>query len=306
MLKTVKLQKEPSTTKSKTKATDKAPPSNSVVPEITKQEKDFMQGQDHISEKDLSNKLEKSLDSNLPENEQSQNEDLKNKKIIEIKPRESYLKEKMVKMKFDDHLLNGINKGIEDKLNALKNDIMNKNVVISDEQKVINKSFDLSSNNNLKKDNYDIKMKYKEIKELNEEKNALNKKLMQIIENENLLEGKNKNNSEFLVEQNLKEKIKRDVSKQKKEILDKLDLINAKIKISVKNVEDINTKRFSNLKNFIDNFERDKEIVEIRAKKYLKEANERKKQYYNNINQYEKKLKKELDEKDKEKKKEKQ
>ena len=54
------------------------------------------------------------------------------------------------------------------------------------------------------------KMKYREIKELNEEKNALNRKLMQIIENENLLEGKNKNNSELLVEQNLKEKIKKE------------------------------------------------------------------------------------------------
>ena len=36
-------------------------------------------------------------------------------------------------------------------------------------------------------------------------------------------------------------------------------------------VDNINNKKQINLKNFIDNFERDKEIVEIRAKKYLKE-----------------------------------
>ena len=304
MLKTVKLQKENQNTKSKVKATDKVSPTQQVNPPESKVEKEFLKGQDHISENDLSNNLEKSLDSNLPENEQSQNEDLKNKKIVELKPRESYLKDKMGKMQFDNHLLNGINKGIEGKLNSLKDDIMNKNLVISSEQKVINKSFDISSDNNLKKDNYDVKMKYKEIKELTEEKNALNKKLMQIIENENLLE--EKNNSELLVEQNLKEKIKKDVSKQKKEILDKIDLINAKLKLNVQNVEDVNTKRFSNLKSFIDNFERDKEIVEIRAKKYLKEANERKKKYYNSINQYEQKIKKELDEKDKREKENKQ
>ena len=46
---------------------------------------------------------------------------------------------------------------------------------------------------------------------------------MQITENENLLE--NKNNSNLLVEQNLKEKIIKDASKQKKEILDKIDSI---------------------------------------------------------------------------------
>ena len=46
---------------------------------------------------------------------------------------------------------------------------------------------------------------------------------MQIIENENLLE--NKNNSNLLVEKNEKEKIIKDASKQKKEILDKIESI---------------------------------------------------------------------------------
>ena len=70
----------------------------------------------------------------------------------------------------------------------------------------------------------------------------------------------------------------------------------------MQNTQDINSKRFSNLKNFIDNFERDKEIVEIRAKKYLKENKERNKNYFKNINQFEEKLRKEIKEKDREEK----
>ena len=82
---------------------------------------------------------------------------------------------------------------------------------------------------------------------------------MQIIENQNLLESKN--NPDLLVEKKLIEKIKKDVAKQKKEILDKIDLINAKIKMTMQNTEDVNSKRISNLKTYISNFERDKEIV---------------------------------------------
>ena len=123
---------------------------------------------------------------------------------------------------------------------------------------------------------------------------------MQIIENENLLENKNKSN--LLVEQNLKEKIKKDVSKQKKEILDKINIINSKIKLLMQSSEDANTKRLMNLKSFLDNFERDKEIAEIRAKKYLKENKQRKQLYINNANLFEEKLKQDMIQKDKEEK----
>jgi hypothetical protein len=164
----------------------------------------------------------------------------------------------------------------------------------------VNKSFDYALSENNKKDNFDVKKKYKEIYELKEEKDALNRKLMQIIENENLLENKNKSN--LLVEQNLKEKIKKDVSKQKKEILDKINIINSKIKLLMQSSEDANTKRLMNLKSFLDNFERDKEIAEIRAKKYLKENKQRKQLYINNANLFEEKLKQDMIQKDKEEK----
>ena len=179
-----------------------------------------------MSEHELSEKLENSQISNEQENEQISNDNSQNKNVLIIKPRESHLKEKINQMHVDKTLLSGINKGIENQLKSVKNDIMEKNISVSNSQQKVNKSFDFSPNDNLRRDNFDVKKKYKEIKDLKEEKDALNRKLMQIIENENLLE--NKNNSNLLVEQNLRDKIKKDVSKQKKEILDKIDLINSK------------------------------------------------------------------------------
>ena len=307
MLKTVKIQKESDNYKATKTSKDKNPSSKHLVNKELKEEKkekdekEYIQGEEHIPEHEKSNQQENSIHSNNPEeeNEPIEEEDTKNKKII-LKPREIHLKEQMSKMNFDNTVLSGINKGIEVQLKSIKDEMYSKNVAFNNNQKIINKSFDFSVGDSLKKENFDIKKKFKEIKELKDEKDALNRKLMQIIENENLID--KKNNSDLLVEQNLRDKIKKDVSKQKKEILYKIDLINSKIKLSLQSTQDANTNRFVNLKNFIDNFQRDKEIAEIRAKKYLKENLERKKHYFKNVNQIEEKLKKELLEKDKEEK----
>ena len=305
MLKTVKIQKEDEPKKKKRTSRVNARSSkhiNKINQEEIKTEKDYTQGQEHIPEHEISEKPENISSTNIQENEQTSNEETSGKKVIKLKPRETHLKDKMNKMQFDESLLSGINKGIEGQLKSLKEDIMSNNVNVSatNNKKFVNKSFDYALSENNKKDNFDVKKKYKEIYELKEEKDALNRKLMQIIENENLLENKNKSN--LLVEQNLKEKIKKDVSKQKKEILDKINIINSKIKLLMQSSEDANTKRLMNLKSFLDNFERDKEIAEIRAKKYLKENKQRKQLYINNANLFEEKLKQDMIQKDKEEK----
>ena len=269
-----------------------------------KNDKEYLAGREHKSEKQSKNDLDK-ITNDQPKDlnevqEQTENLQEENtKKMIEIKPRETYLKDKIDKMKYNNHLLSGINNGMDELLKSVKKDIFSKKVLLKDApnnmEKYINKSFDIGSNN--KEANYNLKNKYKTIKELKIEKDNLNKKLIQLIENENLID--NKNNSEFVVEQNLKEKIKKDVNAQKKKIIQKIENINEKIKDVILNEEDINNKKQENLKNFIDNFERDKEIIEIRTKKYLKEKKERKKRMANDLNQIAEKRKKELEDKDK-------
>jgi len=229
-------------------------------------------------------------------------EEVKPKKMVEVKPRESYLKDKIGKMQFNNNLLSGINKGIGEQLKSVKNEIINEKVNVKESPKKLNdymnKSLDINSNNiaNIN-DNYNLKNKYKTIKDLKIEKDILSKKLAKIQENQNLIGAKS--NSDFIYEQNLNEKMKKDMDEQKSKIISKLERINEKIKDIILDDEELKNKKQENLKNFIDNFERDKEIIEIRAKKYLKEKKERNKRIANDLQQVAEKRKKEMEDKDK-------
>ena len=188
MLKTVKIQKEDEPKKKKRTSRVNARSSkniNQINQEEIKTEKDYTQGQEHIPEHETSEKPENISSTNIQENEQTSNEETSGKKVIKLKPRETHLKDKMNKMQFDESLLSGINKGIEGQLKSLKEDIMSNNVSIGNNKKFVNKSFDYILNDNVKKDNFDTKKKYKEIYDLKEEKDALNRKLMQIIKKRN-------------------------------------------------------------------------------------------------------------------------
>ena len=276
-----------------------------------KTEKDYLIGKEHKNPNEIKQNMNKS--ENLPNLEQSTVEqngenakEEEKKKMIEIKPRETYLKDKIGKMQFTNNVLSGINKGIGEQLMTVKKDIISKKVVVlhkdapKDLEKYINKSFEASPNSK-KEEMFNLKNKYKSVKELKKEKDILSRKLMQIIENENLLENKdNKNNTELIVEKNVNEKIKKELEIKKNKIMKKLENVNEKIKNILLDVEDNSSnKKQENLKNFIDNFERDKEIIEIRAQKYLKEKKERDKRIANDLNQIVEKRKKEIEAQDK-------
>ena len=270
-----------------------------------KNEKEYLKGEEHIPIIEISQSkknIEKIVVNNQPTelNEilQNQEKPVKKEKIIEKKPRETYLKDKISKLNFNNLLLSGINKGIDGQLKSVRKEIISHKVLVNDLpknlDKYLNKSFEI--NPNKKNEELIIKNKYKTIKDLKKEKDILNKKLMQLIENENLLE----NQKGFpIVEQNLNEKIKKDMTIKKNKIIQKLENINDKIKNEILNIKDINNNKQENLKNFLDNFERDKEIIEIREKKYMKEKEERNKRIANDLSQLMEKRKKEIENKDK-------
>ena len=224
-------------------------------------------------------------------------EEVKPKKMIEVKPRESYLKDKIGKLQINNNLLSGINKGIGEQIKSVKNEIIKEKVNVKESPKDLNKSLDIYSNNILNvNENYNLKNKYKTIKDLKIEKDILSKKLAKIKENQNIIGAKN--NSDFIYEQNLNEKKKKEMDEQMNKIITKLDRVNEKIKDIISD-DELKNKKQENLKNFIDNFERDKEIIEIRAKKYLKETKERSKRIANDLQQVAEKRKKEIEDKDK-------
>ena len=294
-------------TKKKVAQENKKPPfkesENQPQPEnieITEElEKKMYEGQEHIEETSQDQLDQQKLEEEKP----------KEKKQMIVKPREAYLQEKITKMNCNKNLMSNIQKELGDKVKTI---IKDDNVLITEVTKDLNKFIKKEPDGQNGKDmeqKFEDKQKYKEVKKLNDELLLLKKNLKQIEENEKLLQEEGftqlsnsqkgiNNNSMF--DKSIKEQ-------QLKAFQDKKDKLNESIKAieyQIKNImEGHNTSsNKEKLKSFIDNFERDKEIVEIRAKKYLKEAKERNKRMKNDINQLMEKRKKEIEEKDKEEK----
>ena len=75
----------------------------------------------------------------------------------------------------------------------------------------------------------------------------------------------------------------------------KIDVIEENMKTLTLNGEQSNKK--IRLKNYLENFEKDKEKIELRAKQYYKESEERKKRIELSLNKKYEKMKKDMEEK---------
>ena len=249
--------------------------------------------------------------------------------ITIIKPRELYLKEKINKMKsnYNQDLLNNINKEIFSQVDVIKKELSDNNINITEVPKNLNKllpksklngkekSFSFSSTPNLffpllnnitnngNTDEYNTKQTYKNIRNLKEEQNIIKKNLIKISENEKLLENEsllNDSNNNLKLDYNLKMQQLKSMKSQKEKILEKINMLDKKINNLMENETSTKLPKNEILKNFIQNFNRDIEIAEIRSKKYLLESKKRKIRLNNEINSLKEKRIKELDLKEKE------
>ena len=276
----------------------KADKNNKKESEITeKTEELYLKGEPHIDVA-TSNKLP-SIDENLKT-------EPKEEKVF--RPREKYLKEKMSKLNFDEKLINNIQKDLGSQIENLKTEIRNDQVKITDKPKDLNKYIIRSSstdNNIIKYSNedYELKKKHKIIKDLKDEQIFLKQKLNKIEENEALLNNEgfmNLNNSSDCItpfDKSKKEQHIKDIKKKKNDINERIKELEFRISLLLE--EDKNKTKKEKLQNFQETFERDKEIIEERAKKYLKETKERNQRLANDINQLVEKRKKEIEEKEK-------
>jgi hypothetical protein len=285
----------------KLKEEDKNPPKPHTNEEqepsnlIEQQEKMYLEGEPHLDPNSINNEN----DNNVPP-------PIETKKQIITKPRENYLKEKLIKMN-NQSLLNNVQKGLGTQVENVKSQIKDSSVIVTETPKDLNKKLINSENKIVRHSNeyYVNKKKYKTIKELKNEQNMLTNKLRQIEENEALL-----NNEGFInvskscqdtkiYDKNLKDQQMKGMKNRKMEINERLKEIDYKINQLMSKEENNETKRKENLQSFKDNFERDKEIIEARAKKYLQESQERSKRLANDIEQIVEKRKKEIEEKEK-------
>ena len=241
-------------------------------------EKKMLKGQDHIEPKEeLKEKVEDIEKKYEPP--QSPIKEVNMKETI-VKPRETYLKEKLIKMNCNVNLLSNIQKEMGDKI---KNIMTEEGVKVGEKTKDLKQYMVTKDKTKLEIEQYMNKKKYKEMKNLMDELNSLKISLKQAEENEKFLQA----NKEKALTTSIQEKNNEKMIFDKSQNLMKLREIQAKKEEIQEKIAEIN-------------FERDKEIIEIRAKKYFKEYKERNQRKQNDLNQLMEKRKKEIEEKEKE------
>ena len=283
-------------------------------------EKEMLKGQEHKEEESKEEKNIQETNSNINNNNNIEVSNLmplsprNGKESIEIKPRETYLKEKMLKMNYSAKLLSSINKSLDTQVKNIHNEILDNQVLITGITKNMNKYIPPEQQNSIgtfRSNNYESKSKLKTIKELKEEEEKIKNNLKQLLENEKLIKDESFSKLYSLKQSqyNLSldkilriEKLKK-IDSKKNIYMQKINEIEYKINEIINNNNEISRK--NKLKIFIDNFERDKEIAEIRAKKYYKESKQISLRMEKDIQNIVGKVKKELEEKEKEDKKKK-
>ena len=304
---------------SKEKIDNKKPPGSEKIAkviDINKKEEEMLKGQIHLESHNIyeqnPNLDEAKKEENINNNDNENNSEVKEKTKKEVitKPREIYLKEKIQK-NFSKSLISNVNKSLDNQMTNIKTDIKDNKLLIKKNIKNLNKLLPSSrTTDNLiltSDENYQLKNKMKQIKELKDQEKFLQNKLSVLLSNEKFL-----NEKEFYnfskktkifhdsakggvsLERRLKLIEMEKIKQQKEELLYKLTKIKNKIK-DIISFNDEEAKKLK-IKNFLENFERDKEIIEIRAKKYYKESKEIKQRMKNDIKSVVERKKKETEE----------
>ena len=257
--------------------------------EITEEEKALYSGQDHIEETpNLEVITEKKEIEPVPEN-------------IITKPRENYLKEKLSKIETNPNLISNIKKELNGQVKTMMED---DNILITEIPADLNKFIQKRSNTKSTIVDFNEKIKYKQLKVLKEEKEALKINLKKAEQNEKLLkdEGflhlKNGGKEETMFDKGVKEHELKTVEKKIKKLKDKIQETDDKIYAIIQQIEPMTMKEKRKL--YLENFEREREIAETRAKKYFREAKNRNLRIQNDINQLMERRKKEIELREKE------
>ena len=230
------------------------------------------------------------------------------KKQIINKPRENYLNNKKNEMNLSQSLNKSIQSGLDSQVTDIKSQIQDKSILIT-EPKDLNKYINRSASTQNKvikysNEDYQQKQLHKVVTDLKEEQNTLRMRLKKIEENEALLNKEgfmNLNNSyqgPTKYEKSMREYQMKNAKNKKNEINDRLTEIEFRIN-HILEEESMKVKKRDNLQKFKENFERDKEIIEARAQKYLRESKERNQRFENEIKQLEERRQKEIEEKEK-------
>ena len=180
------------------------------------------------------------------------------------------------KEEIDPNIYSGVGLGLNKVLLSVQDDLDENKIEIGQEPLNIEdiKKFKLNSSLINSNPNFESSIRIQKIKELNQSKKNLEQKIL--ILNNKINEMEEEANSNIKLD-DIEENIKKDKikgNKQKKELLlSKLNGINEQVKRLVQNEEELTKNKKLNIKEFLENFEKDKE----KSEELVKKLNEKKK-----------------------------
>ena len=196
-------------------------------------------------------------------------------------------------------IIDGVENGLNSVLEDIHDDIQENKIKVQNVEKHLN---DQSKNNisslNRTKSDYETLIKMQKINELNQTKKNIEKQInkvdenMKIIKDEKIFNQTNKLNIPYMV---IDQNIKKDKLKENKQIkellLSKLNGINEQVNKLMENEKEFKINKKINVKEFLENFEKDKVKLEEQARKYSEEKKQREQRILNSMLKDEKKVK---------------
>ena len=209
------------------------------------------------------------------------------------------IKYNLLKDDIQPEIINGINEGIESILQEIKLCLENNELEINPEKKQINE-IQLEKVSKILSSDIEGTIKLQKIKDLTGRKQDLQKKIDKLNEDFKSIEFNNKENTiltnpQNQVDENIKKAQMKEIKETKEILLQKLNGINEQVQKLMIDEEQISQMKKVNIKQFLDNFEKDKEIIEQRAKKYEEEKKLRDQKIISSLLKANEKKEKEMD-----------
>ena len=200
-------------------------------------------------------------------------------------------------------IMDGVETGLNNVMTAVQDDIQENKLEIKNTKKNVN---ELTKNNislnNKNSSNYESLIRIQKINELNQRKKNIEKQINKIDENMKIIKDEKIFNQPIklnvpvsIIDQNIKNDQIKENKHIKELLLSKLNGINEQVNKLMENEEELNHNKKLNIKEFLDNFEKDKLKAEEQARKYSEEKKIREQKILNNIMKENEKREKEYD-----------
>ena len=204
-------------------------------------------------------------------------------------------------------IIDGVEIGLNSVMEDIHDDIQENKIQINDKKQKLNEQSKNNISINKNKSNYEALMKMQKINELNQRKKNIEKQInkveenIKIIKDEKIFNQSNKLNIPYMV---IDQNIKKDKMKENRQIKELLLLrlkgIDEQVNKLMETEKEIKTNKRINIKEFLENFEKDKLKFEEKARKYSAEKKQREQRMINSLLKEEKKEKEDDEIKNKE------